>query len=81
MTLAPLVVEPLATSISIEVPALVRVCTALVGTPEVGVQVPAVASSDQLGYWPTLTTVPRMVIGSQISWELPRSLAFHRSPA
>src|SRR5690349_9777684 len=81
MILAPFAVEPLDTSISMELLPLVRVWTPAEGTPLSGVQVPAAGSRDQVGYWPTFTVVPLMVIGSQISFDAPRSEVFHRSPA
>src|SRR4051794_33598346 len=81
MTGPPLAREDPETSISIELPALVRVRIPLAGIPLTAVQVPALVSRDQVGYCPRFTVVPRMVSGIQISWELPRSLPFQRSPA
>ncbi|MFJ8112389.1 hypothetical protein [Streptomyces sp. NPDC096132] len=81
MTGPPLNFEAPEASISSELPALVRVWTPTPGMPLPGDQVPAAASSDQEGYWPRLTVVPRMVSGSQISCESPRSPVFQRSPA
>src|SRR3954470_8900953 len=81
MMSAPFAVEPLATSMTMELLGLVSVWIPAVGSPLPAVQVPAAASRDQVGYWPTFTVVPLMVIGSQISFEEPRSAVFQRSPA